>query len=139
MRIEDFKLFMMVDDSDDELFLTKAIFLHSFPGIQFRCEKDPAQVIGHLGRSAATGINPAQMCVLLDIKMPRTNGFELIYNLRNDIDVYACCILMLSASRGHDDRDHAAALGAEGYLSKPFSVAKLQDALAPHRPNIQAA
>lgn len=139
MRIEDFKLFMMVDDSDDELFLTKAIFQHGFPGIQFRCEKDPAQVAGHLGRAAATGINPAQMCVLLDIRMPRTNGFELIYTLRNDIDVYACCILMLSASRGHDDRDNAAALGADGYLSKPFTLAKLQDALALHRPADQAA
>ena len=132
MRIEDFKLFLMVDDSDDELFLTKAIFQHSFPGIQFRCEKDPAQAVMQLGRAAATGLNPAQMCVLLDIRMPRTNGFELIYKLRNTIDIYACCIIMLSASRGHDDRDNAAALGADGYLSKPFTVAKLQDALASH-------
>jgi CheY-like chemotaxis protein len=139
MRIEDFKLFLMVDDSDDELFLTKAIFQHSYPGIQFRCEKDPAQVIGQLGRASATGMNPAQMCVLLDIRMPRTNGFELIYKLRNDIDVYACCILMLSASRGHDDRDNAEALGADGYVSKPFTVAKLQDALAPHRGAMEAA
>ena len=139
MRIENFKLFMMVDDSDDELFLTKAIFQHKFPGIQFRCEKDPAQVVAQLGRAAATGINPAQMCVLLDIRMPRTNGFELIYKLRNNIDTYACCILMLSASRGHDDRDNAAALGAEGYLSKPFTIAKLQEALASHQPEERAA
>jgi two-component system, response regulator len=139
MRIEDFKLFLMVDDSDDELFLTKAIFQHAFPGVQFRCEKDPAQAMAQLGRAAATGINPAQMCVLLDIRMPRTNGFELIYKLRNDINTYACCIVMLSASRGLDDRDNAAALGAEGYLSKPFTVAKLQDVLASHTPTEQAA
>ena len=87
-----------------------------------------------LGRAAAGGIAPAEMCVLLDIKMPRTNGFELIYQLRNDIAVYACRILMLSASRGHGDRDNAEALGADGYLNKPFTVAKLQDALGAQVP-----
>ena len=80
-----------------------------------------------------------QMCVLLDIRMPRTNGFELIYQLRNDINIYGCCILMLSASRGHDDRDNATALGADGYLSKPFTMAKLRDALAPYAPAVQFA
>lgn len=139
MRVEDFKLFTMVDDSDDELFLTRAIFQHSFPGIQFRCEKDPAQAVIQLERAAAGGMNPAQMCVLLDIKMPRTNGFEIIYRLRNDICIFSCCILMLSSSRGPEDRDNAEALGADGYLAKPFTVAKLQDALAPHRPAVQAA
>lgn len=130
MRIDDFRLFLMVDDSDAELFLTRAIFAHSYPGIPFRCETNPAAVLGHVARARDAGLDAAQICVLLDIRMPRTNGFELIYRLRNAVGSHDCRILMLSASRGHDDRDHAEAIGADGFVGKPFTVAKLDAALA---------
>ena len=130
MRIEDFRLFLMVDDSDAELFLTRAIFAHGYPGIPFRCETNPAAVLNHVARAQAAGVAAAQICVLLDIRMPRTNGFELIYRLRNAVGSHDCRILMLSASRGLDDRDHAAAIGADGFVSKPFTLAKLDAALA---------
>ena len=133
MRIDDFKLFLMVDDSDAELFLTRAIFAHSHPAIPFQCERNPAQALGHIARACAGGLEPAEICVLLDIRMPRTNGFELIYALRNEVSSYGCCILMLSASRAFSDRDHASAIGADGFVEKPFTVAKLAGALAAHR------
>ena len=130
MHIEDFRLFLMVDDSDAELFLTRAIFAHSYPGIPFRCETNPAAVLQHVARAQASGVEAARICVLLDIRMPRTNGFELIYRLRNEVGSHDCRILMLSASRGLEDRDHAAAIGADGFVSKPFTIAKLDAALA---------
>ena len=130
MRIDDFKYFLMLDDSDDELFLTKAIFQLAYPGIPFRCEKDPAQAMGHLRGTVTGGMRPADICILLDIRMPRINGFELIYRLRNEIATYECCILMLSASRVLDDRTHSAAIGADGFVSKPFKIANLERALS---------
>lgn len=130
MRIDDFKTFLMVDDSDDELFLTKAIFQLAYPGIPFRCERDPAQAMSFLRNLVTAGTRAAEICILLDIRMPRINGFELIYRLRNEIDIYDCCILMLSASRVLDDRDHSTAIGADGFVTKPFKIASLERALA---------
>ncbi|MCW6508514.1 response regulator [Lichenifustis flavocetrariae] len=130
MQIEAFRLFVMVDDSDNELFLTKSIFQHSFPKIAFLCEKNPAAVIDIIGRYKALGVAAAQICLLIDIRMPKMNGFELIYRVRNDIETYDCCIVMLSSSRAADDRDHSEAIGSDSFMAKPFSVPKLKVAIA---------
>lgn len=130
MRIDDFQQFLMVDDSETELFLTRAIFQHSYPGIPFRCERDAALAQAHVIGAGTNGVDAARICILLDIRMPRTNGFELIYKLRNDVGTYRCRILMLSGSRVDDDRDHSAAIGADGFVTKPFTLSKLEAALA---------
>ena len=139
MRIDDFKYFLMLDDSDDELFLTRAIFQLSYPAIPFRCEKDPSKAVTHLCSTVAAGTRSAEICVLLDIRMPHANGFELIYRLRNEISLHECCILMLSASRAVDDRANAAAIGADGFVNKPFKIINLERALAACEAPVRAA
>ena len=75
--------------------------------------------------------------ILLDIGLPRLNGYELIRMLRER----ACStrVLMLTARDGEDDIIRGLDLGADDYMSKPFSflelVARLQSITRPHRDN----
>jgi DNA-binding response OmpR family regulator len=58
--------------------------------------------------------------VLLDINMPRQDGFETLSKIRKDKTFRDIPVIMLSASDNEADMATAAKLGADGYLVKPF-------------------
>ena len=65
--------------------------------------------------------------VLLDVMMPGRSGFEVLKAVRGNEDMAATRILMLTA-RGRDtDRAKGEALGADGYVVKPFSTRELAE------------
>ena len=61
--------------------------------------------------------------VILDIMMPKVNGFEVIKELRNNGDNTA--ILMLTARDSADDKVKGLDLGADDYIVKPFDFKEL--------------
>jgi DNA-binding response OmpR family regulator len=79
------------------------------------------------GRKAAERIDagPAVDLVLLDVMLPYTDGFELLERLRgNPIWKDVPVIILTSRTREHDAVS-ALGLGADDYLTKPFSPAEL--------------
>jgi len=63
--------------------------------------------------------------VLLDVQMPRLDGFEVCHRLRREPGLERTRIVMLTAAAQEADRARAAAAGADDYLTKPFSPLKL--------------
>ncbi|MBL8151751.1 MAG: response regulator transcription factor, partial [Blastocatellia bacterium] len=63
--------------------------------------------------------------VVLDINLPGMTGFELCRRLRKDKRTEHIPILMLSARTSEDDKVHGFDLGADDYVSKPFSMREL--------------
>lgn len=61
--------------------------------------------------------------VVLDVMLPRKNGFEVIHDLR--AEGIAVPIIVLSARTGEMDKVTGLELGAEDYVAKPFSLAEL--------------
>ena len=57
--------------------------------------------------------------VILDVNMPRLNGFEVLQRLR--ADGIATPVLMLTVRSSEEDQVHALDLGADDFLTKPFS------------------
>ena len=63
--------------------------------------------------------------VLLDVMMPRKSGFEVCRRIRETPALRAIRVVMLSA-RGRDvEVDKGLALGADAYVTKPFSTREL--------------
>ena len=58
--------------------------------------------------------------VLLDIEMPRMDGFELLAALRDDARWHALPVAMITSRTAERHREHAMKLGATAYLGKPF-------------------
>jgi two-component system alkaline phosphatase synthesis response regulator PhoP len=73
--------------------------------------------------------------VLLDVMMPRKTGFEVCQEVRQDEAVKDTLILMLTAKGRETDIVKGLALGANAYMTKPFStrelVVKVQALLEP--------
>ncbi|UJS25423.1 response regulator [Thiothrix winogradskyi] len=67
--------------------------------------------------------------VLLDIEMPRMDGFELLGHLRRDPQWARLPVIMISSRTAQKHREHAGALGATGFLGKPYQNEVLLDAL----------
>ena len=63
--------------------------------------------------------------VLLDVMMPRMNGFDVCQALRADPDLSGTRILMLTAKGRDTEVSKGLGLGADGYMTKPFSTKEL--------------
>ena len=63
--------------------------------------------------------------VLLDVMMPKKNGFEVCQAVRANEDLRAIKILMLTAKGRDTDLAKGLALGADAYMTKPFSTREL--------------
>lgn len=63
--------------------------------------------------------------VLLDINMPRMNGFEVCERVRANPRWRGVRILMLTAKGREVEREKGLALGADGYVIKPFATREL--------------
>ncbi|MBI2918439.1 MAG: response regulator [Chloroflexi bacterium] len=59
--------------------------------------------------------------VLLDVKMPVMDGFEVCSHLKADPQTREIRIYILSALTQESDREKGLAVGADGYFTKPFS------------------
>ena len=65
--------------------------------------------------------------VLLDVMMPGRTGYEVCAAVRGDEALAAVKILMLSAKGRETDVAKGQALGADAYMTKPFSTRELAD------------
>jgi len=65
--------------------------------------------------------------MLLDIEMPRMDGFELATAIRNDERLKHIPIIMITSRTGEKHRDRAMNIGVNMYLGKPFQEQELLD------------
>jgi len=77
-------------------------------------------------------ISPAVM--LLDIEMPRMDGFELAKHLRCDAKTQNLPIIMITSRAADKHRDHAMQLGVNAYLGKPYQEETLLQQVAAFAP-----
>jgi two-component system phosphate regulon response regulator PhoB len=67
--------------------------------------------------------------VLLDINMPRLNGFQVCAQLKHDPETAGIKVVMLTARDSAADRARGRECGADDYFVKPFSPIRLLDTL----------
>lgn len=68
--------------------------------------------------------------VLLDVMMPKKTGFEVCQAVRSDDQLQGTKILMLTAKGRDTDITKGLALGADAYMTKPFSTRELVEKVA---------
>ena len=68
--------------------------------------------------------------ILLDIEMPRMDGYEVAAHVRNDPRLKDVPIIMVTSRVGEKHRARAIELGVDDYLGKPYQEAQLLDAIA---------
>jgi DNA-binding response OmpR family regulator len=95
--------------------------------LRFLMEREGFEVeVASTGEAAleALGQAPADL-VLLDVMMPKLDGFEVCQRIRGNPVWAATKIVMLTAKGREVERDKGLALGADEYVTKPFSTRDL--------------
>jgi chemosensory pili system protein ChpA (sensor histidine kinase/response regulator) len=64
---------------------------------------------------------------LVDIEMPRMNGFELLARIRSEADLRSLPVIFLTSRASAKHRERAQELGCDGYIVKPYRNDELID------------
>ena len=63
--------------------------------------------------------------IILDVMMPMVDGYATLEQIRNDANLKHTKVIFLSAKNKESDIQKGMALGADAYLTKPFSIKKV--------------
>lgn len=63
--------------------------------------------------------------IILDIMMPMVDGFATLEQIRKDANLQHTKVIFLSAKNKESDIEKGLALGADAYMTKPFSIKKV--------------
>ena len=112
---------------DEPNIVTSLEFLMEEAGLEVRIARNGQEAL-EVAASFAPDL------VLLDVMMPLLNGYEVCQRLKSDPKTRDVRVLMLSAKGRDIEIAKGLELGADGYITKPFStrelVAKVQELLA---------
>jgi CheY-like chemotaxis protein len=120
---------LLVEDDENDVFLVKRAMQKAGVVNPIRVASSGQEAIDYFqgtGKFADRKEFPLPCLVLLDLKLPRVMGLDVIKWIRQQPEVSAIVIVLTSSK---DDADIAAAYrhGANGYLVKPSDVAQLTD------------
>ena len=105
---------ILVVDDEPNIVLSLE-FLMKQAGFQVRTASDGEAAL------AAIAAEPPDL-MLLDVMMPRKNGYEVCQAVRANPDWKGIRIIMLTAKGREVEREKGLALGADDYITKPFST-----------------
>lgn len=112
---------LVVDDNADHRFLTqRALRALSDVQLDVRAAEDGDRALAALRASRFD-------LVLLDVKMPGKDGFDVLRAVRADPALAPLVVVMLSSSENRSDVDRATELGADGYVTKPMDPQRFRD------------
>jgi CheY-like chemotaxis protein len=111
------------DDPNDVLLLQRAFQKAGLRNV-LKVVRDGEQAISYLGGRGVYADRerfPVPFLLLLDLKMPGTDGFEVLEWVRKEADLKRLLVAVLTSSNLQEDVDRAYELGANSYLVKPVS------------------
>lgn len=123
---------LLVDDSARDVELTLEALGGENLANQIEVLHDGAEALDYLFRRGAwSQREPGQPSViLLDIKMPRVDGLEVLRQIRADAELASIPVVLVTSSREEPDLREAYRLGTNAYVVKPVGVEEFIRAIA---------
>lgn len=119
---------LIVDDNDDDIFMLQEAFTHA-PSVNIvSVVKDGDAALAYLRRHGSYQLAVRPGLVLLDINMPKRNGFEVLEEMKGDPSISSIPVVMLTTSERDEDVVRCYAKGACTFISKPADIDSLTQA-----------
>lgn len=115
---------LLVEDDPNDIVLTRRAFRKAELPEPIAIVEDGEQAIAYLGATgkfADRRAHPLPDLVLLDLKLPRMPGLEVLAWLRKQPGLHRLPVVVLTSSRETSDVNQAYELGANSYLLKPVT------------------
>ena len=122
---------LLVEDNPADLDLTRRAFQRHQAAYPLQEAHDGAEALEMVARlqSDESGAN-LPLLVLLDLRLPKVNGFEVLRQLKSNPKTCHVPVVVLTSSSDHSDIQHAYTLGANSYLIKPINYHEFSEMAA---------
>jgi len=120
--MSDQRLILLVEDREDDIALVRKAFDQALLTNPLKVLRDGEEAIAYLageGQYADRREHPLPWLVLLDLKMPRVDGFEVLKWIRGHAELKSLVVIVLTVSDQVRDVNRAYALGANSFMVKP--------------------
>jgi CheY-like chemotaxis protein len=125
------KRILLVEDSQKDIDLTLAALEENHLADEVIVVRDGEQALDYLYRRGnyrlRAGGNPA--VVLLDLKLPKVSGLDVLSQVKADASLKSIPIVMLTSSREEVDLAHSYQNGVNAYVVKPVTFSQFVEAL----------
>src|SRR4051812_41299835 len=112
---------LVADDDPDDVLLLKEALGEAGKGCQIRSVADGQELMDYLARRDKDKDAPRPDLILLDLNMPRMNGFEVLQGLKADPLLRKIPVVIWTTSRREEDVVKTYFLGCNSYMTKPSS------------------
>lgn len=128
----DYPVILIAEDSENDVFMLKRAFAQAGIEVPMQVVSNGEEAIAYLrgeGRFANREEFPLPDLFLLDLKMPRKNGFDVLEWLRQQPALAQMRVVVLTSSDEIRDVNRAYALGAASFLTKPLDFIEFKDTI----------
>lgn len=124
------KVIFLIEDNTADIELTMRAFKKSRIANEVVVARDGAQALDDLfgsGTFASQGTVPT--LILLDLKLPKVDGLEVLKRIRNEPSTRLLPVIILTSSREQQDMITGYSLGANSYIVKPVDFTNFVNAV----------
>lgn len=128
----DKKIILLVEDNPDDVELTLRAFKKSNIYNDVVVLQDGAEALDYLkgsGTYSGRDVKELPSVILLDIKLPKVSGLEVLKHIRSNDVMRLIPVVILTSSREEQDIINGYKLGANSYIRKPVDFTKFYDAV----------
>ena len=129
MRAEPIKI-LLVEDNPDHVMLIKTILEENNFLNEIYVVTDGQEALDymyHRGKYADESKAPRPGLILLDLKLPKVDGFEVLSQLKSDPELKSIPIIILTTSSQDEEIVRGYALGANSYVAKPVKFSEFAE------------
>lgn len=126
------QVILLVEDNENDVILTLRAFKRSKVANEIIVARDGEEALDYLFATGAhAGRDPAlfPQVVLLDIKLPKIDGLEVLARIRADERTRLLPVVMLTSSKQESDLERSYKLGANSYIRKPVDFNQFIEAV----------
>lgn len=115
------EILLVEDNAADVRMMREALFLAEIPN-HLAVVMDGEEALLYLNRQYPYAGSTRPDIVLLDIKLPKISGHEVLYGIRQNPELRTLPVMMLTSSAAPQDRDTSERLQATHYVTKPVGL-----------------
>ncbi|HUL01219.1 MAG TPA: response regulator [Nitrospirota bacterium] len=126
------KVILLVEDCDDDVTLTRIAIKKNNVLNEVIVVQNGLEAIEYLfgkGKYSGRDINQQPELILLDLRMPKMDGIEVLHRIRSDQRTTHLPVVVLTSSKEDIDRVESYQLGVNSYLQKPVNFEGLVEAV----------